>query len=400
MSLANNITGDTRSLLKLTIIYGAAGVLAGKFINIFLIRAMDNIMLIIGKNMLFALATLIAFLLGTRLLSKISVTTVLRMGIGSILVYYLAILLLQNWLNFLIFPLGIINGFGTGFYFCAFNILLGRLASDENRGTFFGLQKVFSNLFGIFIPTLAGFIIISFTDFTGYYFLFVAAIFLLIYTIFLSFKITGFKSEKQLNPLPVLKVKGNKYWDANKLYSMSWGFSTNIFMQTFTLFAFAITASELRMGNYSSLMAIISLLSSLWVTKKINPSNRKKIHLLATVIHFLVLLNLGLFATEWTLLVAFIGVGIVQSWGMNISQSVKFQLSTLAQGDYTQEEFLVAAEFPLALGRILGQITALLITAIMPLEIAYRMLILICSVFWIIDHLIVKMKVNWFKISC
>jgi len=110
-----------------------------------------------------------------------------------------------------------------------------------------------------------------------------------------------------------------------------------------------------------------------------------------------VLMSLGLFATELVLLIAFIGIGVVQNWGMNVSQGVKFQLSTLAEGEYTREEFLVATEFPIALGRILGQMLALGVAAVLPLVTAYRVLIIICSLCWVFDHLIVKIKVNWFE---
>jgi len=397
MEKKRRLTGDAKTLLKLAAMFGATNILARNFINVFLIRAMDNILLIVGKEMLFAMVTLIAFLVGTKLLSRMNVTTILRKGVVLILLYYLALLVLQNWLQFFIVPLGIVNGFGNGLYWCGFNILLTRVANDENRGTFFGLQKVFNNLFGIFIPTIAGFIIVSFTDFTGYYVLFVTALLLLACLFFTSFKITGFKSEKQLDPLPVLKVKGNKYWDASKMYSASWGFSMTLFAQTFILFAFAITGSELRMGNYNSLMAIISLFSAIWVTRTMRPENRKKIHRVATIVYFAVLMSLGLFATELVLLIAFIGIGVVQNWGMNVSQGVKFQLSTLAEGEYTREEFLVATEFPIALGRILGQMLALGVAAVLPLVTAYRVLIIICSLCWVFDHLIVKIKVNWFE---
>ena len=397
MEKTRRITGDAKTLLKLAAMFGVTNILARNFINIFLIRAMDNILLIVGKEMLFAMVTLVAFLIGTKLLSKFNVTTLMRRGVVLILLYYLALLLLQHWLRFLVVPLGIVHGFGNGLYWFGFNILLTRVANDENRGTFFGLQKVFNNLFGIFVPSIAGFIIVSFTDFTGYYLLFIIALLLLGCLFFTSFKITGFKSEKQLDAIQVLKVSGNKYWDASKMYCASWGFSMTLFHQTFALFAFAITASEFRVGNYNSLMSVISLISAIWVTRTMIPQRRKKVHRIATIIYTTVLMSLGLFANEFVLVMAFIGVGIVQNWGMNISQSVKFQLSTLAEGEYTREEFLVATEFPIALGRIAGQLLALLIAAILPLVTAYRVLIMLCSLCWIFDHLVVKFKVNWFE---
>ena len=398
-NVKKGIFGDARRLLRIVILFAAGNAFAGGFLNIFLFQATGSIVLIVGQNVLFAATLLVAFLVGTQMLTKYNVTTIMRLGIIFTLLYYLMILLLQPWIGVLLVPLGIVHGIGNGLYWCALNILLARVVDDESRGKFFGIQQIFGNSFGIFVPTVSGFIIVAFTGFTGYYILFAVAVILQLVAVFLSFRIQGFKSEKQLNALPVLAVKGNKYWMATKLYSMSFGFSTHIFMQTFVLFAFAVLDSELQVGNFNSVTAIISVLSAMWITRRISMKNQRQVHLVGAIIHFIILFGLGVFANIPALIVVFIGIGVVQSWGNNISQSVKFQLANKSEEDshHTKEEFLIATEFPIAFGRVVGLLTTLVIAALLPEITAYRILMLICSVCWLANHLILKQQVNWLE---
>jgi len=398
-NVKKGIFGDAKTLLKIVILFAAGGSFASGFLNIFLLQATGSIVLIVGQNVLFAATLLVAFLIGTRMLTKYNVTTIMRMGIVFTLIYYLMILLLQPWIGVLLVPLGIIHGIGSGLYWCALNILLARVVDDDSRGKFFGIQQIFGNSFGIFVPTISGFIIVAFADFIGYYILFSVAVVLLLIAILLSLKISGFKSEKQLEALPVLAVKGNKYWTATKLYSMSFGFSSHIYMQTFALFAFAILGSELRLGNFNSVTAIISVLSAMWVTRRINTKNQRQVHLIGSIVYFIILFGLGIFANIPALIIVFIGIGVVQSWGSNISQSVKFQLANKSEAEshHTKEEFLIATEFPIAFGRVIGLLTTLVIAALLPELTAYRLLMLICSVCWLANHAILKQKVNWLE---
>ena len=398
-NVKKGIFGDAKILLKIVILFVAGNSFAGGFLNVFLLQATGNIVLIVGQNVLFAATLLVAFLAGTRMLTKYNVTTIMRMGIVFTLIYYLMILLLQNWIGMLLVPLGIVHGIGSGLYWCALNILMARVIDDESRGKFIGIQQIFGNSFGIFVPTVSGFIIVAFTDFIGYHILFSIAVVLLLVASALSLKLTGFKSDKQLDALPVLRVKGNKYWDATKLYSMSFGFSSHLYMQTFGLFAFIILGNELRLGNFNSVAAVISVLSAMWVTRRINIKNQRSVHLVAAVVHFLILLSLGIFANLPALVAVFIGMGVVQSWGNNLSQSVKFQLANKSEQEshHTKEEFLIATEFPIAFGRVMGLLTTLIITAVLPQLTAFRILMLICSAFWLMNHVILKKKVNWLE---
>jgi len=388
---------DAKTLLKMIVLFTAGGTLANIFMNIFLIRTTDSILLILFTAISFAIATLASFLWGTHLLSKVNVTKIFRMGIFATWIYFLLLLVLQNFIRQLIIPLGIINGIGTGLYWCGFNLLLNRLVDDDNRGRFFGLQNVFSNLIGIFIPSVSGFVIVLFDDLTGYYILFACAVCMLFIAFMLSFKLKGFKSNQVLKPLKALRKKGNIYWDTNKWYSLSWGFGQNIYMQIFILLAFSITGSELRLGNYQTLMAVLSFFSALLITQRINPRNRENIHLIAAIVNLIVLINLAIFANEIVLIITFIAIGIVSTWAQNISQASKFQLALLSEDEFTKDEYLVATEFPLALGRILGLVTALFVVAILPEFLAYRLLIFLTSFFWIGNHIMIKKKTNWLK---
>jgi uncharacterized membrane protein len=137
----------------------------------------------------------------------------------------------------------------------------------------------------------------------------------------------------------------------------------------------------------------------MWVTRRITTKNQRQVHLIAAIVHFVVLFALGVFADLTTLIIVFVGIGVVQSWGNNISQSFKFQLANRSEAEshHTKEEFLIATEFPIAFGRVMGLLTTLVIAALLPEITAYRILMLICSGCWLVNHVVLKKKVNWLE---
>jgi len=105
-------------------------------------------------------------MVGTRLILKINLTTILRIGIISIIVYYLCILLLQENTAIFIIPLGIFNGIGQGLYYFSFNLLVGQIVGEE-QGRFFSFQQTFGYVFDVILPFISGIIIANFTTVTG-----------------------------------------------------------------------------------------------------------------------------------------------------------------------------------------------------------------------------------------
>ena len=72
-------------------------------------------------------------------------------------------------------------------------------------------------------------------------------------------------------------------------------------------------------------------------------------------------------------------------------------LAKIANNDYNQYEYIVASEFPIALGRIIGLSISLITCSLFSLNNAYRFLIIFNGTLWLIDHFIINKKVQWLE---
>ena len=119
--------------------------------------------------------------------------------------------------------------------------------------------------------------------------------------------------------------------------------------------------------------------------------------LIASMIYFGIMSLLGIFQSPKILLITYILLGVVYCWNQTIFQSVKFQLAKIANNNYNQYEYIVASEFPIALGRIIGLSISLITCSLFSLNNAYRFLIIFNGTLWLIDHFIINKKVQWLE---
>ena len=397
LKIKNTLTKETKYLLIVGMLFLAGSNIASVFLNVYLVRLTNSIFIILFQNILNYVSLLIAFIIGTKFISKINLVTFLKTGIFSMIAYYLLILSLKEQAQLFLIPLGIFNGIGQGFYYFSFNLLTGQLVKESEQGRFFSYQQTFSYLFGIIMPSLSGYIISIYTKLTGYYILFFISALLLIIGIYMSIFIKGLTLNQNIRLLEVLKLKGNKYWNANKYYNFSNGIRDSIFNQIFTVFAYTIISNEQIIGQFNSIMACICIFSSSLIASKFNRTNQKNYHLIASMIYFGIMSLLGIFQSPKILLITYILLGVVYCWNQTIFQSVKFQLAKIANNDYNQYEYIVASEFPIALGRIIGLSISLITCSLFSLNNAYRFLIIFNGTLWLIDHFIINKKVQWLE---
>lgn len=397
--MIKKLSKETKVLLLVGMLYLAGTNIAMTFVNVYLVRVTNNINVIITQNILNYSSLLLAFLIGTRLISRINIKSILRVGILSTSIYYLLILLLKEKTSTLLIPLGIFNGVGQGLYYFSFNLLIGNLVKEEEQGRFFSFQQSFSYIVGVITPSISGYIIAVYSKLTGYYILFLFAAILFLIGALISFKIEKLKIEKRIRIKKVLFLKNNTFWNTNKYYNFSNGIRDSVYNQIFTVLAYSIISKEQVLGNLNSIMALIGILSSAFIASKINRNNQEGYHFIAAILYFISFLMLGIFKTLIFLVFAYIILGLVYCWNNTIYQSLKFQLSTRAKDGITQYEYIVASEFPLALGRVLGLVIALFLCANLSLSFAYSILIILSGTIWLIDHIVIKYTVNWLSIE-
>jgi YQGE family putative transporter len=391
----NHLDTKTKSLLMVGMTFLAAITLAGTFVNVYLIRLTGNLGLIILQSIMSFSSLLIAFLLGTKLLHKLSINRILGIGVVSTITYYALILILKEKASDILMFLGVFNGIGSGLYYFSFNLLVGKVVAEENRHRFFGYQSSFGYVFGVVAPAVSGFIIVSFTALTGYYILFGMALILFVLAIIILTKITDTEMETDYHILKALRAK-NKYWRTNLYINTSFGMREIIYTQIFAVFAYKLITNEQTVGNLISMMSFISVLSGVFIASKFTNRTQEKFYLRAAVLYFLAFMSLSLFPSSITLTFTYIVLGITISWYSVIYQTLKYKLSNYPSDGISSSDYIIASEFPMAAGRITGLIISLGLNYFLG-DGVYSVLFVIISVMLLIDYAVIKKSVNWLK---
>ena len=396
MKMSSSLSKEAKILLLVGMLYTTGFTIASTFVNVYLIRLTGNMGLMILQSMLNFITLLGAFLLGTVYIRKGSIVNLIRAGIIANIVYYSCILLLKDNAGKYLILLGAFSGIGAGFYFFAFNILVSKLTKNDERPRFFSYQQSFSYIFGVLAPTISGYIIERFTEFTGYYVLFTTTVCVLVLGIILSFMLNKVNSDNRYNVLPLLKLKNNKYWDANKYYNFSYGMREAIFGQIFTVFAYLIMTSENTVGRLSSLMSLIGIASSLLIARKFTLKSQKKYYFIWAIVYLFSLSLSGIVAKPFALVISYILNGIVFCWSMTIYSTMKYELSSRAVVDgHNDGDFIIACEFPMTLGRIVGLFVFLTLNYFFGGFNVYRLLLCAISLIPLVDFYFINKKVGW-----
>ncbi len=395
--IITQVKTQAKILLSVAMLFSAGNSVAATFINVFLMRSTHNsIDLVIWQNILNYFVLLVAFVSGSFLLSKISISVIFRIGIATNVLYYLIILVLQSNLLSFVIPLGIFSGLGSGLYWFSLNLLIGNLVDSNNRPRFFSLQQMMAFAFGIVIPALSGWLIVKMSGLTGYYVLFGLAIVLLGVGILMVGKLENFKADQKMNVLKILKVKKNPFWNANIMLNISMGFKGVLNSLVFILFAYLLFNNESVIGNLTSLQATLSVISSFVFAKLFLTKYTRKLYFLISFFSFIAYLFLAIFASPIMLIIAFVIFGITQSWGSAIANSMNYQFSEFGARGFTRDEYIVASEFPMAFGRIGGLLIVFLLEQVLSsIELTYRIVFILIGSMWLVEFFMIDHGVGW-----
>lgn len=394
--MSQKLSRNTTFLLMIGCLFNAGLVIAATFVNVYLLRLTSNMGLMILQNIANNLMIVIGFVIGTQYTQKGGrMLNLLRVGITSVILYYALVLFLKEKASDYLIILGLFNGIGQGFYYFTFNILVGKLLKAEERSKFFSYQSSFSYIFGVIAPAVSGYIIVKFTELTGYYVLFATAVFVFILAIFFSLELRKVEVHENYSILPVLKEKGNKYWNIKKYISFTYALREVIYAQIYTVVAYLIISNEAIIGNLSSIMSLVGVLSSLLIASKFTPQTHQKYHLYYCLGYLISLGCLGIFSTPWSLYLSFVINGLIIPWCNVIYSSHTYQLASLAATKYTNSDYIVVSEFHIAVGRILGLLLFYVLNLFIDSFILYRILLVSITFLPLLDHFVLKKQTHW-----
>ncbi len=392
----NKLSKDSLTLLIIGCLFNAGITIAGTFVNVYLIRLTNNMGLMILQNIANYFMIICGFIFGTYFTKKGGkMLSLLRMGVLGVVAYYALVLLLKEKASDYLIILGLFNGIGQGFYYFTFNLLVGKLLKTYEQSKFFGFQQSFTYFFGTIAPTISGYVIVRFTELTGYYVLFGTAVAVFLLAIVFSTKLKKVEINETFSLLPVFKEKGNKHWDLLKFTGFTYALREVIYAQIFTVIAYLIISNESTIGNLTSIMSLIAVFSSTLIASKFTAKTHGKYHMIYCIGYAISLGSLGLFASPLTLCISFVINGVIIVWNNVIYSSYVYPLAQYASGKYSKSDYIVVVEVFLAFGRCLGLLVFYVLNLFIDSFILYRVLLIAITILPFIDHYVIKKSNNW-----
>ncbi|ULT55671.1 MFS transporter [Neobacillus drentensis] len=279
------LTKDLSLLLIIGGLYSLSVALSNTFVNIYLWKQTGQYSDIALYNLSIVVLQPLTFILAGRWAKKIDRVIVLRIGVISLALFYLAVLITGTNASTYLLLLGGLLGIGYGFYWLAYNVLTFEITEPETRDFFNGFLGILSSAGGMIGPIAAGIIITKFEEFTGYSFVFGLSLALFGLAVFMSFS---------LKPRPASGRYCFKRIIEERKQNENWRFVTNAhfvqglregtFAFVISVFVYISTGSEMSLGTFGLINSGISFVAYYFASRLIKKKFRKKAILIGGII--------------------------------------------------------------------------------------------------------------------
>lgn len=278
------INKDLIFLLLIGGLYALSVALSNTFVNVYLWKQSGEFRDIALYNLAVVTMQPITFILAGRWAKRIDRVIVLRLGVSFLSLFYLAVLFIGENASEFILVLGGLLGIGYGFYWLAFNVLTFEITEPETRDFFNGFSGLLTSFGGMVGPILAGWIISSLTEFTGYTVIFSISLGLFLSAVALSLFLKrrpakGIFSFKRI----FNERKKNKNWHLLLKANFFQGLREGSFVFIISVWVFITTQSELALGTFGLVHSAVAFVFYFLATKFIKPRHRKKAILLGGI---------------------------------------------------------------------------------------------------------------------
>lgn len=248
--------------------------LSNIFISVFFWKQTNDFVVIALYNLIINIITPIVFVFSGLLSKKKNGVLPLRIGLVIYALFYSLILYAGNKGVIYIYALGVINGIASGFYWLSFNVLSFNFTNLNNRDTFNGFNGCFTGIASIVGPISAAFIISRFKGMLGYRVVFGLSFAIFIVIAFIS---VVFKADIYHEKLDFKKalLSNSDEWRVVRKSTFFWGLRDSVMLFIVNILAIQILKSELNLGKFAFIAAIIASVSYVLVQKIIKPGHRK-----------------------------------------------------------------------------------------------------------------------------
>lgn len=361
------LPGSARMLLAINTLFAGASALSGTFLNIYFWKLLHGLSNIAVYNFFIFFFTSIGYATAGWLMKRTDRLQTLRIGVGVLAVFYVLILVLGPNVRPFYALLGCLQGFGTGFYWVSFNVLVFEVTEPETRDEFNGANGFLFSVASGASPLLAG-QILTFLPAMGYTVLFAASFSLFIGAVLCTWRLTGRKRSSPYNLYAGFHPEEQRdLWHRLLGLALMMGFREGTLAFLPFLLVFLVTRSEAVAGRYLVLTAAATLIAYYVVKRTLTYERRMLFKTLSAIM-------LGL-SVVWLLFDLTTGAlflfGVVNALFTPllltpyacISLDVMGKLPLAAQ---RMSEYLVIREFAVNTGRCLSILFLLAFAAVLP----------------------------------
>lgn len=257
------------------------------FVNLYLWRLTNSLLI----NGLFNLIALLSAPLATILIGKIAKQkdrlTAYRYGIFLTAFFYLCIVVTQEQIVDYFYIFAFLKGISTACYWLGYFTLMYDVSTNENRHRYLGWNLILTNIANLVGPAAAGYIIIRYTDLTGYLLVFSLAFVMFIIATLGSLKMKKSETHHRqyyMKYLPLLLKKRPQFLKT----LIGWlivGLPQGILMYVPHILLYTVFPSESFIGNMNMLFFGLSIVAS-YIISRFATTDSTRLYLFVAALGF------------------------------------------------------------------------------------------------------------------
>ena len=266
---SRRLSGEAVLTIGINSLFQFGASMAGLFLNLYLWRLTEDLVVNGTYNIIVFLLTPVGFLAGAWLAKKTDRLVSYRAGIMLTALFYLLVILagtavVRHYIWFAIF-----SGFASGMYWTASLVLMYEVSTAANRIRFLGLNATFFNLAGLAGPAVAGTIIGIMEGLTGYLVTFSLSLVLFVAAAVISLRIRPAETRHKafyMNLVP-LAIRRRPAWLKSLLAFFLWGLFQGITLFLPNIMLYRTVGREDWVGYLTIFFSGLVILSSVTISR-------------------------------------------------------------------------------------------------------------------------------------
>lgn len=274
-------------LLLLTVggLYTLAIALSNTFVNIYLWKQTQDFFSLGLYNLAIVILQPLTFVVAGKLAKQIDRSILLRIGVGTLALFFITVLVAGEKSSNYIFLIGGLLGTGYGFYWLSFNLLTFEITEPETRDFFNGFLGLLTSFSGMIGPIAAGYIISHMKKWDGYTFVFFLSLTLFTIAVVVSFFLTKRECDGRYELLNVIKEREyDKNWARITIAHFCQGLREGTFLFVVSVYVYLASGSELALGQYGLVNSAVSFVCYYIVARTLKKKWRKQAILVGGII--------------------------------------------------------------------------------------------------------------------